>query len=86
MLKLLRNVFVALGIGVKKLLAVALFGNLSTDQGGTRGNLGRMTSDTDVSHPIGCHSRALTRGAFRRNRSRPESGGLQPRPRGTFSG
>jgi hypothetical protein len=51
MLKLLRNVFVALGIGVKKLLAVALFGNLSTDQGGTRGNLGRMTSDTDVSHP-----------------------------------
>ena len=50
-MKLLRNVFVALGIGVKKLLAVALFGNLSTDQGGTRGNLGRRTTDTDMSHP-----------------------------------
>jgi hypothetical protein len=34
MVKLLRNVTIALVIGIKTLLAVALLGSLSTDQGG----------------------------------------------------
>lgn len=34
MVKLLRNVTIALVIGAKTLLAVALFGSLSTDPGG----------------------------------------------------